>query len=122
MADEPEVQRRTVAGVELVTIPLWHYVDLLQRAGGVGVAALNVESWKHSRFAIDRDEEVRQFFIDNLDEKSVTVLVAESRLKFGKKRTPSVASIYRWRQYVFRERRRLTSGIMAEMDALLRGF
>ena len=96
----------TIAGGEVVTIPLAHYPELLdcQRrlaAGSIDRPRLTADM----RSRVDRDPEVATFLAENLGRMLLKDATAACLKRFGADRAPSRSSIDRyWRR--LREGRR----------------
>lgn len=97
---------RTVASVELVTIPLWHYAELLdcqraQKAGGLPTAQARAHP---ALLAVDPrsrlfgDPEVAVFLYEALGRMKLTDADVACQQRFGTNRSPSKATIGRYWQ------------------------
>ncbi|WP_139220935.1 hypothetical protein [Methylobacterium brachiatum] len=95
-----------IAGTELVTIPAWHYAELLehQRAARTG-GLLSAQMWAHpALLAIDPrsrlfgDPEVAVFLFGALGRMKLADATVACRQRFGADRSPSKATIGRYWQ------------------------
>lgn len=92
-----EPVRSTIAGVELVTIPVSHYAELLdcQRR----LAALRVSEERFCtdpRSRVDRDPEVAAFLAECFGRVLLKDTYTECRERFGADRTPGRTTIQRY--------------------------
>lgn len=88
---------RIVSGVELVTIPLAHYAELLdcQRQ----LAEVRIASWRFTadpRSRVERDPEVAAFLAECLGTRLLKDAHALCRDRFGEARTPGKSTIQRY--------------------------
>lgn len=96
----------TIAGVEVVTIPVWHYAELLecQRAMGVGRYPFDQARTHPALVAVDPrsrlfgDFEVAVFLFEAFGRVKLTDAVVACRQRFGIDRSPSKATIGRYWQ------------------------
>jgi hypothetical protein len=87
----------TVAGVELVTIPLADYAKLLdcqRQLAALKRPKQGVKGWLSS---VEKDAKVEAFIARRLTRKTVPAIMAECLERFGPDRTPSRSAIYRYR-------------------------
>jgi hypothetical protein len=87
----------TISGVEVVTIPLTHYAELLdcqRRLAAVEVTPTRFAADLRSR--IDRDPEVAAFLLDCLGRKLLKETYAACLERFGAERTPGASTISRY--------------------------
>lgn len=94
---DPEPLRATIADVDVVTIPLAHYAELLQARRLVAENDLRRRPTMGGTGRIDRDPEVATFLIENLPGRSLKELCALALARFGPSRAPSRSSIQRFR-------------------------
>jgi len=85
----------TIAGVEVVTIPLAEYAELLEcrrRVAEIG----NLRSRRLRPSPIDHDAEVAAFLKAQPPEMTVKEVLEACALRFGTKRTPSKSAAYQF--------------------------
>lgn len=91
---------RTISGVEVVTIPLAEYADLLdcrRRLAELTVARAAFERPPAS--PIERDPELATFLAERLGRATGEAILVECRSRFGPARTPSRSALDRyWRR------------------------
>lgn len=108
----PEPIRHTISGVELVTIPLWHYAELLECQRGEKVSSSGRLAYRaHPALAVldprsrlFGDPEVSIFLYETLGRMKLADAFIACRERFGADRSPSKATIGRYWQQI---RRRL---------------
>ena len=114
MSEPPPVEpiHSSIAGVELVTIPVWHYAELLEcqrevKAGG-GIASVGrahpALAALDPRSRLFGDPEVSLFLYETLGRMKLADAFIACRERFGADRSPSKATIGRYWQQI---RRRL---------------
>ena len=87
----------TLAGVELVTIPVTEYADLLDCRRRLAELTLVQEGLKgRSRSPIEDDPEVAVFLAERIGRIGIPAIRAECIGAFGAERTPSRSAIYRY--------------------------
>ena len=100
----------TISGVEVVTIPLTHYAELLdcqRRLAAVAVTPTRFAADLRSR--IDRDPEVAAFLLECLGRKLLKQTYAACLERFGPERTPGGSTISRyWAKFPRTRRARRT--------------
>jgi len=87
----------TIAGVEVVTIPLSDYREMLDARHRL--AELRVRDDPRFRVAhspIDRDSEIATFLAEQFGRVPVVQALDECRARFGSVRTPSRSAAYRF--------------------------
>ena len=100
-ADNLEPVYATISGVAVVTVPVEHYASLLEDRRKLAEYHLNNSQLiKPSRSMIQRDPEVAIFLANGLGLKTVPTLLKDCKKRFGKARTPSPQSIYRYWQAI----------------------
>lgn len=97
---DPEPVRRTIEGVELVTIPLDHYAELLACRRLVAENNLRQGAPPGAAGRIDRDPEVATFLVETFAGRSLHDVYALCVERFGTERSPSRLSIQRFRERV----------------------
>lgn len=108
---DPEPVRRAIEGVELVTIPLDHYAELLSCRRLVAENNLRLRAPPGAPGRVDRDPEVATFLIENFAGRSLRDVYSLCVEQFGPERAPSRSSIQRFRDRVARPARsRFTGG------------
>ena len=93
----PTAVHRTVSGVELVTIPLTHYAELLdcqRRLAAASIPAARFAADPRSR--VERDPEVAAFLAECLGVRLLKETHALCRERFGLDRTPGKSTIQRY--------------------------
>lgn len=86
-----------ISGVEVVTIPLSDYADLLACKRDLAIRIINHANFhKSPRSMIERNPEVAVFIAQRLGIDPVSEIVKACRRKFGKAHTPSPQSVYRY--------------------------
>lgn len=91
--------RSTIAGVELVTIPVSHYAELLdcqRRLAAVQISPLRFTADPRSR--VERDPEVAAFLAECLGTRLLKDTYALCVERFGQDRTPGKSTIGRFWQ------------------------
>ena len=102
-ANDQEPIYATISGVAVVTIPVEHYASLLEDRRKLAEFGLNNSQLiRPSRSMVQRDPEVAIFLANGLGLKPVPMLLKDCKKKFGKARTPSQQSIYRYWQAIRR--------------------
>lgn len=104
-ADKPAVA--TISGVEVVTIPLTNYAELLdcqRRLAAVEVTPERFAADLTSR--VDRDPEVAAFLIDCFGRMILKEAYTACLDRFGPERTPGRSTIYRYWHKIPRPRRK----------------
>lgn len=97
----PKPLRRTIAGVDLVTIPIADYAALLSCKQQLKETQLSVDQFVNGRRStVDRNPEVAIFLSENFGIMPMKELLQKCKRKFGKERTPSLAAAYRYWQRV----------------------
>ncbi len=89
--------RSTVAGIELVTIPVSHYAELLEckrQLAAAGISDLRRTADLRSR--IERDPEVAAFLAECLGTRLLKDTYASCLERFGPGRTPGKTTIQRF--------------------------
>lgn len=89
--------RSTVAGVELVTIPVSHYAELLdckRQLAAAGITGLRLAADLRSR--VERDPEVAAFLAECLGTRLLKDTYASCLERFGAERTPGKTTIQRF--------------------------
>lgn len=108
MTDEA-VQRPavvTISGVEVVTIPLAHYAELLDCQRRLAAARITPERFRaDARSRIDRDPEVATFLAECLGRVLLKDAYASCVERFGGDRSPSRATIARYWDKLGKRRR-----------------
>jgi hypothetical protein len=99
MSETPPVEpvRRTVSGVELVTIPVSHYAELLEcqrKLAEAGIQRWHLVADPRSR--IERDPEVATFLAECLGTRMLKDAYTLCRERFGPARTPGRSTIQRY--------------------------
>lgn len=96
-----------LCGVELVTIPVWHYAELLEAQRLSAERSISHDQFERpSRSIISRNPEVAVFLAQNLGLRTAKELKRDCQRQFGKGRVPSEKSIYRyWRKLRIEEKR-----------------
>ncbi|ABD87118.1 hypothetical protein [Rhodopseudomonas palustris] len=90
-----EPTKRTLAGVELVTIPVTEYAELLDcRRRLAELRAVQTRFERRCRSPIEHDSEVASFIADRLDRMTFADIRAECVARFGAARTPSRTAIH----------------------------
>ncbi|HEX4765396.1 MAG TPA: hypothetical protein VH414_03870 [Lichenihabitans sp.] len=94
-AERPAVV--TISGVEVVTIPLAHYAELLDCQRQLAAARLPPERFRaDARSRIDRDPEVATFLTECLGRMLLKDAVAACRERFGVNRFPPQSTVQRY--------------------------
>ena len=87
----------TVAGVAVVTIPATEYAALLDCRRKLAERGARERAFKTaSRSPIERDQEVAAFLASRFGLTTVTTILEECRALFGRARTPTPSSAYRY--------------------------
>jgi hypothetical protein len=87
----------TVAGVEIVTIPMVEYAGLLDCRRRLAEFEARERAFKTaSKSPIERDPEVAAFLASRFGLATVAVIREECIALFGTSRTPTKSSIYRY--------------------------
>lgn len=89
--------KRKVAGVEVVTIPAAEYAELLNCQRQLAALKRAKQGFKGWLSSVEKDAQVEAFIARRLARKTVPVIMAECRERFGADRTPSRSAIYRYR-------------------------
>ncbi|MFD2183597.1 hypothetical protein [Rhodoplanes azumiensis] len=106
--NEPE--RKTIAGIEVVTIPVDLYAELLdcrrqlaelKAASNAGLNAVRTAFEVAPRSRLARDPEVAAFVAGQLGKATVPEIERQCLARFGKRRAPNRKAIYR-HQYLLR--------------------
>lgn len=87
----------TVAGVQMITIPVTEYADLLEcrrRLAEMGVRKTRFV--KASKSPIERDPELATFIAERLGRMVVKDVQSACEDRFGPTRTPSRSAIHRY--------------------------
>lgn len=95
---DPVPLRATIAGVDVVTIPLDHYAELLVCRRLVAENDLRSRPAWGAAGRIDRDPELATFLIENLPGRSLKAVYSLTVERFGAGRAPSRSSIQRFRE------------------------
>ena len=91
----PEVA--TIAGVEVVTIPLAHYTELLDCQRQLAASRVSPERFRADvRSRVDRDPEVATFLTECLGRMLLKDAYSACVARFGSDRAPSRATIARY--------------------------
>ena len=86
----------TIAGVEVVTIPISDYRDLLDCRRQLGTLRVRADPANHTaRSPLDCDPEIAAFLIERFGRMPVRQALSECRSRFGQERTPSRSAGYR---------------------------
>lgn len=94
---DPEPQRTTIAGIDLVTIPLAHYAELLEARRLVAENDFRRRAPLAGSGRIERDPEVATFLIENFPGRSLKEVCALTLARFGPYRAPPRSTIQRFR-------------------------
>lgn len=87
----------TISGVEVVTIPLAHYAELLNCQRQLAAPDRpSIQLPADSRSRIERDPEVATFLMQHLGRMRQSEIITACRERFGTDRTPSQASMSRF--------------------------
>lgn len=90
-------RRRTVAGVEVVTIPLADYAALLDCKRELQETELTIQQFVTGRKSvIDRNPEVAVYLAQNFGLVPMKDLLQACSRRFGRARTPSQSAAYRY--------------------------
>ncbi len=94
----------TIAGIQVVTIPLAEYAELLDCRRRVGVQSDAARRLAvPPRSPIEKDAEVAAFFIERLGQADMLTILTECRKRFGSERTPSRTAAYDFWQRMRRQ-------------------
>ena len=94
----------SINGIEVVTIPMSDYVELLDCRRRLGEITINHDQlFRPRRSMIERNPDVALFLAQNFGMKPVRVILQDCRRRFGRKRTPSLKSAYRYWERVRKE-------------------
>ncbi|WP_139812537.1 hypothetical protein [Ensifer aridi] len=101
-ARQPQIT--TIAGVQVVTIPLEHYAELLDCKRMLSERAISHDQLLSPRRSrIERNPEVAVYLAQNFGLLPMGELLRKCRRRFGTPRTPSIAAAYRYWQKIKRE-------------------
>lgn len=93
------IRKETISGVELVTIPVSHYAELLDYRRRFEEREISHNQFERpSRSRLDRNPEVAVFLIQRLGLEPIKDILRNCRRTFGAARTPSRTAIYRYWQ------------------------
>lgn len=89
---------RVISGVEVVTIPIAEYAELLDCRRRLAVLEVDrgFISSKGKKSRIDRDPELAAYVANRLGRAEVKTIRAECIERFGADRTPSRSALYRY--------------------------
>lgn len=92
-----KVKRTSISGVELVTLPLFHYKDLLEaqrRLEEIQASAIQLHT--PQRGLLNRNPEVAVYLAQNFGLVPIPTLLRRCKRLFGAARTPSASAAYRY--------------------------
>lgn len=99
-----EHKRSVVSGVEVVTIPLRDYADLLDSKRQLAERVISHDQViSPRRTKIERNPEVAVFLVEKFGLMPVKDALRLCRRKFGKAATPSLSAAYRYWDRVRKE-------------------
>ena len=97
MVEQPFPMSAVISGVEVVTIPVTHYAELLAVQSRYAHQLLNHRQLSTPRRGvIDRNPEVAIFLAQSFGLKSVKTILRECKRQFGRDRTPSQTAAYKY--------------------------
>lgn len=99
-------KRQTLGGVEVVTIPLCDYEDLLSAKRLLAETCIDVTQFvEPKRSLISRHPEVASFLTQKFGKLPMAEILRQCRRRFGKHATPSKSAAYSYWQSLRRKAR-----------------